>query len=264
MLPSAVKTGATPCSRPCPSALYFVAYSCKHQIIFLTHVQFRRDSGAIYPLTRNGSDYTAFKVKAWSKATSTATSNPTSKRAAAHQPALTKRDAEFTVETTTVIGDDSSSSSSSSSTATAGAPQHCDLLFAISCTGADCSHMGMWISGSFEWGRVGNVQTIASPSASASAPAAAAAGSGSDTDTDPHEEAVMSALTFEPAGFAAVTAYPATSSTIVPAPASLEGSAPVIVVAFGERDADDADDAAGGDGGAARSSMRTVGASTGL
>ena len=88
--------------------------------------------------------------------------------------------------------------------------------------------MAMWISGSFEWGRAGNVVATATATATTTATSAAT------------PNAAMATLTLEPAGFPAVTAFPATSSTIVPTPASLHRKEPVVVVTFGSNDNSDA------------------------
>ena len=131
------------------------------------------DAGNILPWSRfvpahtlpgrhslNGSDYTSFEVRGWGKNNK-------------QQHHMTRRDARVVVETTTLLPDGRLCNEAPG--------MRCDLLAVATCHGTDCDHLGVSLSGTFEWGRAGEVLLT--------------------NTTD---------LTFTPVGFPAVTVYAGT------------------------------------------------------
>jgi hypothetical protein len=114
----------------------------------------------------NGSDYTAFEVRGWGRA------------AAGHAGPAARRNASLTFETTTATA--------SGGACNGTAAGRCDLLCVVTCHGADCVDLALSVSGSFEWGRSGDVSL---------------AGGADGAD-----------LAFRAPGFPAVTAFAATGS----------------------------------------------------
>lgn len=108
------------------------------------------DSGNIKPWSRfvpahcrpgrhslNGSDYTSFEISGWGDTRNGHKSKP-----------VARRNATVQFETTTLNAHGGACSVSS---------ERCDLLALVSCQGSDCNGLALTVSGSFEWGRVGDV-----------------------------------------------------------------------------------------------------------
>ena len=136
----------------------------------------------------NGSDYTSFVVRGWGRAPGEAGA------------AMVRRNASVTFETTTTTA-------SGQPCGDGAAGERCDLLAVATCVGADCANLALSVSGSYEWGRSGQVALRP------------ASGSG------PNLPDSATGLAFRSPGFPTVTAFPAANSTLVrglAAPASAD------------------------------------------
>ena len=87
----------------------------------------------------NGSDYTSLQVRGWGKVA----------RTPVKSAPMTRRDATITLETTTLTA--------SGQLCVGAVGERCDLLVLASCTGTDCASLALTLSGTFEWGRGGDV-----------------------------------------------------------------------------------------------------------
>ena len=86
----------------------------------------------------NGSDYTHLSVQNWGAATG------------GGAVPMSRRNATFKIETTTLTA--------KGKPCTGGWAEPCDLLARIACRGEDCKSMAATLSGTFEWGRSGDVE----------------------------------------------------------------------------------------------------------